>query len=85
MITSLIDDVRALQTDTPAARPRDDSHLRTDLDAARRLSAPPDSIAAAVWLRTLGQLAAATIHDPAALAAAGDDLLQLGEMVQPAG
>jgi hypothetical protein len=84
-ITSLIDDLRAIATDTidpatasPAALTRDETRLVNDLAAAKRLAAPPGTNLPTVWNQTLATLAdashtlrvAANSGDPAAVALA---------------
>jgi hypothetical protein len=81
----LIDDLRAIATDTtdsatasPAALTRDETRLASDLAAAKRLPAPPGTIVPTVWNQTLATLAdaghtlraAANSGDPAAVALA---------------
>jgi hypothetical protein len=84
-ITSLIDDLRAIETDTahpgaatPPALARDQARLLTDLATAERLPTPPGATVAAGWRQTLVELAgagrtlraAATSDDPATIVVA---------------
>jgi hypothetical protein len=85
VITSLVDDLRAIETHTAdpshpvtAWLRSDDARLQPDLNAAQRLAAPPDQTVRTVWSNTLAQLtvagrtlhAAASTIDPAAVALA---------------
>jgi hypothetical protein len=83
-ITSLIDDLRAAETDTahpgaaPPALTQDQARLVSDLATAERLPAPPGGAVATVWHQTLAELAGAgrtlraatTSNDPAAIVVA---------------
>jgi hypothetical protein len=94
VITSLVDDLRAIELHTadpshplPASLWSDDSHLQPDLRAAQQLTAPPDRFVRTVWTGTLAQLtvagrtlhAAASTIDPAAVALAHQQFALAGD------
>jgi hypothetical protein len=94
VITSLIDDLRAIELHTAdpshpviAWLRSDDSHLQPDLSAAQQLAAPPDQSVRTAWTGTLARLtvagqtlhAAASTIDPAAVALAHQQFALAGD------
>jgi hypothetical protein len=94
VITSLVDDLRAIELHTAdpvhpvtASLRSDDSRLQPDLRAAQRLVAAPDQSVRMVWTAALARLtvagrtlqAAASTIDPAALALAHQQFAVAGE------
>jgi hypothetical protein len=94
VVTSLVDDLRAIELHTAdpshpvvAWLRSDDSHLQPDLRAAQQLAAPPDQSVRTVWTDTLARLTVAsqTLHaavstiDPAAVALAHQQFALAGD------
>jgi len=93
LVTSLVDDLRAIDTHTsqptqaqPVWLGTDDARLRADATAAQRLQPPPNPGMRTAWTTTLGRLwraertlgAAATSLDPATVALANQQFAVAG-------
>jgi hypothetical protein len=94
VITSLVDDLRAIESHTAdpahpvtASLQADDARLQRELYAAQGLAAPPGQTVRTVWSGTLARLAIAgrTLHaaarttDPAAVALAHQQFAVAGD------